>query len=409
MNIFIIPSWSPSEESPFAGIFFKEQVEALAFFYPESNFALSTWGSHDDDLLLWAKDHLFNLQKIFKYFLKSSSIKRSKPNLIVYHSPSLTWNRKFLKGNLSNIIRVNEKHFLQFKSEVSKVDLIHAHVAFPAGYIAMKIAEKYGIPFIITEHMGPFPLPSFMVKGRILPQLTEPLQKAKTVICVSPFAANDFRKKTGIQPLIIPNLVNEYLFTPPQRTTIPTQFIFFTLSGMDQQKGIPDLLKGISLMKDSGSQFRIGGEGNEKKKYQELARKLNISHRISWPGELSRTEAAKEFQSCHAFVLPSIHESMGVVYAEAIACGKPIIATRCGGPEFIVTENNGILVDVNAPQQLADAMDKMIKDYNSYKPEIIRQDFMERFSSNAVTKKIQKVYNAVASNKPLPSELFLID
>lgn len=406
MNIFIIPSWYPTKDHPHSGIFTKEQALLLAQHFQKSEIGISLWGQKNESHLLWAKDHFRNLKKIISYQKENPSEYQLSSNCTEYYTPALTWTNNIFEGNIKNIIRANEKNLCRFKLRHGKASVIHAHAAFPAGYIAMHLAKKHALPFIITEHMSPFPLPSYFENPLIVSKLKEAILKAQAIISVSPAAAKDIKTKTKIRPLCIPNLANEKIFTPPLNSQNHHPFKFFTLCGMTPQKGIPDLLNAIAILKNNFVVIRIGGEGECKKEYQELATKLKISHRIEWLGELSRTEVVKEFQQCHSFVLPSLHESMGVVYAEAIACGKPIIATRCGGPEFVVNENNGLLTDVHSPKQLAEAMDYMVVNYSRYQTDIIRKDFLERFSSEVITKKIVSVYEAVIAKKSLPAELF---
>jgi glycosyltransferase involved in cell wall biosynthesis len=90
--------------------------------------------------------------------------------------------------------------------------------------------------------------------------------------------------------------------------------------------------------------------------------------------------------------LPSRSETFGVVYVEAIACGKPVLATRCGGPESIVTAENGLLVDTGDVDALAGAMRTMTATARSYDAHAIRRQFLERFSRAAVVDRLEDVY-----------------
>jgi glycosyltransferase involved in cell wall biosynthesis len=103
------------------------------------------------------------------------------------------------------------------------------------------------------------------------------------------------------------------------------------------------------------------------------------------------------------FVLSSIYETFGVVVVEALAAGRPVIATRCGGPECIIGEEDGLLVlpgDVNA---LADAMIKMRANIRKYKPDGLRARCRARFGENAVIKQLKSVYSGVLTNGRLTS------
>ena len=133
--------------------------------------------------------------------------------------------------------------------------------------------------------------------------------------------------------------------------------------------------------------------------YQARAKELDVCKLVKWMGHINRVDAPNLFQQCHIYVMPSRHETFGVVYAEAIACGKPIIATRCGGPESIVNENNGKLVDVGNIQDLSNTMREMSNNLEAYDPKIIREDFEERFSRKAIASQILNLYeNVLADN-----------
>ena len=103
------------------------------------------------------------------------------------------------------------------------------------------------------------------------------------------------------------------------------------------------------------------------------------------------------FREAHAFVLPSRHESFAVVCAEAIASGRPVVATPGGGPESIVNQGNGLLVGVEDPDALAKALERVADTWSSYDPQAIRSDFLTRFSRAAVAERIVDVYRSVAS------------
>jgi glycosyltransferase involved in cell wall biosynthesis len=80
---------------------------------------------------------------------------------------------------------------------------------------------------------------------------------------------------------------------------------------------------------------------------------------------------------------------------EALACGKPVIATRCGGPEAIVHEGNGLLVPIGDVQAIASAMVKVARSSDRYNADDIRNDFMKRFSRPAVVGQLLTLYRSV--------------
>lgn len=404
MNVFIVPSWYPTNAQPLNGIFNQEQALAMAHTFPDSCFAISTWGSHDPELQLWAREPLKNLAKLAKFPFKKPGERLLATNLQEYYSPALTWTRTFLAGNINTITRQCEQHLQYFTSERGKADLIHAHTAFPGGWIAMKLSQKQNIPYVITEHMSPFPFPAFQTKtGTPNHWLMQPMQGAFANIAVSPQQKEKLSnwKIPGLR--YIPNLVNEDFFMPaPQDpATSGKPFTFFTLARMDAQKGIPYLLQAFHqvLKQQSNCRLRIGGDGPDKESYQDLARKMGIDQQITWLGLLNRQQSLVEYQQCHAFVLPSLHENLPLVLLEALACGKPLISTRCGGPESIIHHENGFLVAPADSRQLAQAMQRLMANIAAYDQVKIREDFCIRYSREVVCRQIMQVYQEAIALK----------
>ena len=101
------------------------------------------------------------------------------------------------------------------------------------------------------------------------------------------------------------------------------------------------------------------------------------------------------FRSADAFVLPSRHESFGVVCIEALATGLPVLATRCGGPEDIVDDTNGVLVPIENSHALAEGLERvMLQEWDST---AIRTVFLHRYSTRAVSTAIRQLYDSVLS------------
>jgi glycosyltransferase involved in cell wall biosynthesis len=163
------------------------------------------------------------------------------------------------------------------------------------------------------------------------------------------------------------------------------------------QKGIDTLLRAIAFWDPPAEryEFVIAGDGPELRGYQRLAMALKVSDRITWLGAVSHHQAPELFRRCHAFVLPSRHESFGVVLIEAMASGKPVIATRCGGPESIVNAENGLLVLPGSELALAGALREMASTWENYDADDIRADFEQRFSRKPVVSRLTDIYRSV--------------
>lgn len=96
-------------------------------------------------------------------------------------------------------------------------------------------------------------------------------------------------------------------------------------------------------------------------------------------------------------MLPSRAESFGAVLVEALACGTPVVATRCGGPEDIVTDEVGILVPPEDPEALAVALESVLDHPERYEREVLRAHALARFGAPSVASRIGDVYARVLS------------
>jgi glycosyltransferase involved in cell wall biosynthesis len=392
LNVFIIPSWYPSTNDVVSGIFVKEQVSAISNLFPNVACYVSCWGQQSGHL------SLRNLRQTKNAFLWrivnfKSKICYHSNNLIEIFSPSLSWSCELPFGGHNSILSVNRHNLNDLIKSGVKIDLIHAHVVYPAGVVASILSKEFDIPYVITEHLGPTRLPKmFFSDGKFVKLIYDTYKNARRIIVVSEFLNKELSKFEITNTLVIPNLVNELNFFPQSKKS--DRFIFFTLCVIGEGKGIDLLLYSIQkfIVNFRNVEFWIGGEGARLTYYKDLARNLGISHYIKWLGKVERDDAPRYFQDCNVFVLPSSYETFGVVFAEAIACGKPIISTKCGGPESIVTKNNGLLVELNNITQLCNAMEFMMKNIDKYSSDEIRNDFIQRFSRKAVVEKIVGVY-----------------
>jgi glycosyltransferase involved in cell wall biosynthesis len=397
MNVFIIPSWYPSKDYPVTGIMIAEQYEAISKANPSINIGISIWGQMDKRFLLNAGDHFKNFLKLT--VAKDKYVVAKASNLKEYHMPAFTWSRKLLRGNFKEIVKANLNNLKSFERDFGPAKLIHAQVGHPAGNIALELFRQTNIPFCITERMGPFPSPYTTTKQGILTEFHKSPYMASAInIAVSLFQKKMMEQQGITNIVTIPNFVDEDYFQPAlQPNTNNPTFTFFTFTRLVEGKGIDDLLLATKTILSKGVKInlRIGGTGQNMNDYIQLAEKFGISDNINWLGELSREKALEEYQQCDSFVLPSHYESFGIVYTEAIACGKPIIATKCGGPETIVNEQNGLLIEKNNPQALAEALCYMIRAAQTYNTDTIRQDFLNRFSKRAVIPQLTELYQQV--------------
>jgi glycosyltransferase involved in cell wall biosynthesis len=220
------------------------------------------------------------------------------------------------------------------------------------------------------------------------------------VIAVGPALAQQIQTfDNTIATHVIGNLIQTDFFVPVEiKKANLTKTHFLTVGLLTQQKGMSFLLQAAQQLVERGItalEITIGGDGPERNQLERLARSLGLADYCRFTGLLTRVEVKQQMQRCDVFVLPSLHETFGLVLAEAMACGKPVLATRCGGPEFVVKPKTGILVEAANPEALASAMADFIEKRTPFDVQQVRQSVVERFGEAAFLKNISALYEEI--------------
>lgn len=376
MKLFVIPSWYPSASHPSTGIFFKEQAQIIARKYPDWKLGISLWGSHEPDL--WIRV-LRPLDAIFKLTSKVAIRPYEnmlESNCVEFFTPAFTWTRHLMNGNIKGIIKANKTNLDKYILNFGKPDLIQADISFPAGKVAMELSKMYGIPYIIKEQMSPFPLPSFKndFKKMLLPQL----RTARSVLSVGSNLTKEL-KEFGIEAEQTINFIDLDCFIPSKQSFKDDVITIFALGRLVEQKGFDMLIDAMGKLQIKNWILRIGGSGPLHKKLLKQAKRRGLDSNVKFIGSLNRAEVIEEMQQCDFFVLSSRHESFGVVVIEALACGKPLVYTKCGGITDQLPDEVGISSEISVVS-IQNAIDSMLTQYKKYDPQTIRK-FVETYYS----------------------------
>ena len=396
MNVFVIPSWYPEpSRGSLGGVFLAEAAEALARHVPGLNVSVSLWGQGDLELSsarlrAWASQRA-------RASRARTARRQVLENLVEYFKPVWTWRYAWAKGNLAGVVQSNRENLARASAERGRMDVIHAHVSFPAGEVAMRLSRESGIPYLITEHMGPFPFRHLLRRGELVPEVREPLRAAARVTAVSRALARAIRERAGVEAVVVPNGVDGDWFSPaPGPLARHEGYTFLSVSSLTPAKGVGDLLAAFARLGPAvPARLRVVGAGTHAAEFRALAGRLGVAARVTWLGAVGRETVRDEMRACDAFVLASHHESFSVVLAEAIACGKPVLATRCGGPEDIVDGTNGELVPVGDVIALAGALQRFAGRERAFDAAAIRAGFEARFSAVVVARRFAELYRDV--------------
>lgn len=377
-HILIIPSWYVNSYNPINGIFFKEQAEALV----KHGHKVGVIAIQGIDIIDIFKQKKLDFSK--KVFIENGVITYS------LQYPSIP---KFFATKRKINIILFKKLFEEYIKEYGLPDVVHLH-SFLNGQMALWIKEKYHIPYIVTEHFSGFARNSISKKNLLFAKKV--FKNSNYNIAVS----NEFKvlleNKLNISVHYLPNIVNIDYFNLKKKKEIST-FNFINIAFLNKNKNQAMLIKSFTnaFRNLSNVRLTIVGSGTEYQNLKQLIKKLNMTKQITLYGRANRDEIKKLLQNSDAFVLSSKYETFGVVLIEAMACGLPVISTKCGGPESIINSDKiGLLTDINEID-LSNGLKQLYNNRKEYVPSFIRQYVENTFSEEYICKRLDEIYKEV--------------
>ncbi len=272
------------------------------------------------------------------------------------------WNRLFWKIVVSWYVRRN----------LADGDLLifgHAHLLPVLSYFPLKSKFKK----LIWVH-------GIEVWGSQAIRWIPFLNKLDQIVAVSSFTALQIKHAGLLRPVsIIPNSVDTNLFTPsntPEKIRRTEVLICGRMAKSEGYKGHRILFESIPIAEAIlGRQIRVRviGTGDDQQHLKEFVKQIGITDRVIFTGRVSEKELLEAYQHCGVFCMPSYvtrpkkeywtGEGFGIVYIEASACGRPVIASKDGGAsETIISGITGLLVDPLSPADVAKAIAEIISD-----------------------------------------------
>lgn len=389
MNIVIIPAFFQTKSRKTLGSFFLEQARALQK------------KGHKVTILYCDTYSIKCVKDWFAYNEEKSEIIEG---IQIYRNRCFCPLKHGIEGHRKAFANGIQKLYAQYMKG-NKPDIIHAHCCVWAGYAAMKLSEQIGIPYVVTEHATLFQLHRDEISEKNDKVIRKIFQKAARVICVSgAFAKLIESYRPDID--VVGNVVNCDAFVPRADSEKHRGIRFLTVCYMEEEaqlykKGIDILIQAWTevVKKYTDVKLVIGGGGSAKTKVEQWVEEHGISKYVEFTGALDRKQVIQEMQSCDCFVLPSRYETFGVVYIEAMACGKPVIAVANGGPDDFVKPFNGFLIEPDV-KELVQAFYEMIGHLtrgNYYQEEKISNYIKSKFSYEAIAEQLEAIYNSIKS------------
>jgi len=296
-----------------------------------------------------------------------------------------------------------------FKLMREKVDIIHGHGYgyFTTDFSALASRIR-SVPFIVSTH-GFFPLAvhanRFLTTTYVNFSRISLLKIARKVIVASTFDASMYAQLIDQRKIrVVPNGVDiDKWRVLPRKTVFRTKYdlegpIVATVGRIIWVKGFQYLIRTaaniIKVFPDT--KIVIAGEDfGYLQKLIQLAQKLKIpKDSIIFTGRLSEQELKELYAAADIIVIPSIYEPFGIVALEAMACGKPIVASACGGLLDIIKHGiNGLTVKPHDPVGLAMAVVTLLEDPSLAKTmgETNKRAVI-KYSWDNIVEKIENIY-----------------
>lgn len=384
-HVLVIPSWYPTPRAPAPGSFFREQAQALhrgghrvGVLAPVQR-SLRHWrGSHDH--CRWIDDQgVATLRHDVWRWLPGA-------------------NRLHARGWVAAGVRL----FHRYVARCGVPDLLHAQGALYGGVLAARISGESHIRYVVSEHH------SIYITGRLArwqrQWATDAVRHAAVRTVVSPELGQAMEQALGeamIDWQWVPNMVDPR-FTLPASAAAGDEFTFITVGQLAVSKGLLDLLAAFAQAFAGRREVRLRlvGEGPLRATLTQRIESLRLSGQVDLAGQLTREQTAEAMRQADCLVVASHYETFGVTLIEAMACGKPVIATACGGPRHIVTAEAGLLVPPRDPGQLAQALARMVHTRAGYDARAIRDGCLARYSEEVVVRQWNEVYRQALGVKP---------
>ncbi len=278
--------------------------------------------------------------------------------------------------------------------------LLYAHFG-DAAIDAAALKRRFGVPVVVLEHDSGILTGSYT--GAALRARREACEQADAVLAVSEALAEKVQALTRRRVGVVPNIVPAYMFEGAAADAEPDAFRFVSVGNMVPSKCFDETLCAFAALGDTRARLLLAGDGPEQPRLRALAESLGVGSRVEFLGRVDNRALAGLLRRCGCFVLPSRFETFGVAYLEAMAAGLPVVATRCGGPEEFVNENNGLLIPVGDREALTGALRHMLTRHADYDPAAIRAFARALCSEEAVVGKLERVFRQ-AADKPASEE-----
>lgn len=282
-------------------------------------------------------------------------------------------------------------------------DLIHAHFIYPDGVVAARLGAELRIPVMTSEHA--FWTPWLENMPGVGSQVKAALPSIQLIAPVSRFLDENVRTflRGRVPTEVLPNVVDDAVFFPAPRERDPRELLYVGL--IRGFKRIDVLLRAFAIARRTVPDLRLRilsanafrAYGRDRRDMRALITTLDLQSAVDVVDGADPPSVAEAMRRCTLVAVSSTRrETFCSVAAESLACGTPLVVTRCGGPEEFVGPEDGVMVEADNPTAFANGILEALAQRDSFDGRSISSRVVARFGRDAWCDQAMALYERVA-------------
>lgn len=289
--------------------------------------------------------------------------------------------------------------------------IITTHVNFAPA--AKWLQRGFGVPFVAIGHG----VDVWYLKSEAV---LRALRGADARVAVSEYTRRTMAEKAEVSAetiSILPNTFSSERFAPGPKPDhllqryglapeTPVLLTIARLASEDRYKGYDQLLRALPRIRASlpNVKYLLGGKGPDRARTEALIRELKLEDSVILPGFIPDAELPDHYNLCDVFAMPSKGEGFGIVFLEALACGKPVMAgNKDGSVDPLLNGKLGALVDPDDVKQIADTLIQILSgtypNTLMYDPEGLRREVIDAYGYERFKERLREILEPILDRR----------
>jgi glycosyltransferase involved in cell wall biosynthesis len=366
----MITKWYPNSEDPQLGVFIQKHARAIAL--ENSVSVLYAYGlpnQKEKFNLTFAQNS--NVAEYLCYYKKNTGVFSFVINGMRYFRSILIAYKKA-------------------KHDKATFDLVHAYILLRTALIGKYLSLINKIPLVISEQWSGYATGKYNLRSAFNKWLTRYFCKSSAGLSMVSYFLQSKMHEHGLinsNETVTSNVISKTFSSSKNESEKINVLLVADL--VDEIKNISSVIKAAAKARDEGHRFviRIVGQGPDQSNLLKLAETLNVvNSTVIFEGLKTNEEVYEYLRQCDFLIMNSRFETFSLICVEAMSCSKPVLATKCGGPEEFINDSNGILIPVDDDIELFNQFLFMLKNFKRFNQEAIRKSVEARFSEKLVAK-----------------------